>query len=83
MDKLKNKIMSHLESRYTLDPLPVPDDLKRACLIQTAHDYKRKGDLGLGAVKVGDGAINVLTKMDLLPEVKSILKQFRKIPSYR
>ena len=28
MDKLKNKIMSHLESRYTLDPLPVPDDLK-------------------------------------------------------
>jgi 15,16-dihydrobiliverdin:ferredoxin oxidoreductase len=28
MDKLKNKIISHLESRYTLDPLPVPDDLK-------------------------------------------------------
>ncbi len=28
MDNLKNKIMSHLESRYTLEPLPVPEDLK-------------------------------------------------------
>jgi hypothetical protein len=28
MDNLKNKIMAHLESRYTIEPLPVPDDLK-------------------------------------------------------
>jgi len=28
METLKNKIMAHLESRYTLDPLPVADDLK-------------------------------------------------------
>jgi len=28
LEKLKNKIMSHLESRYTLETLSVPDDLK-------------------------------------------------------
>lgn len=28
MDNLKNKILSKLESGYTLEPLPVPDDLK-------------------------------------------------------
>ncbi len=28
MENLKNKIMAHLEARYTLDPISVPDDLK-------------------------------------------------------
>lgn len=28
METLKNEILSHLESRYTLEPTPVPEDLK-------------------------------------------------------
>ncbi len=28
METLKNKILSHLESRYALEPIPVADDLR-------------------------------------------------------
>jgi hypothetical protein len=60
--------------------LQVPDDIKRACLIQSAHDYKRRDELGLSAIKMGDGSVNVQTKTELLPEVVSILKSYRARP---
>jgi hypothetical protein len=60
--------------------LAVPDDLKRACMIQSAHDYKRRDELGLSAVRMGDGSVNVQTKTELLPEVVSILKSYRARP---
>jgi hypothetical protein len=63
--------------------LNVPDDLKRACMIQSAHDYKRRDELGLSAVRMGDGSVNVQTKTELLPEVVSILKSYRARPADR
>jgi hypothetical protein len=71
---------------YTADSdgiLPVPDDIKRACLFQSGHDYKRKDEIGLSSVRMGDGSANVNTKMELLPEVVRILKSHRLYPSVR
>lgn len=53
--------------------LQVPKDLKRACLLQVAFEFGRRRDLGLRAVNVGDGSINVYEPARFLPEVREIL----------
>lgn len=60
--------------------LQVPDDLKRACLLQVAFDFRRREDIGLAAVSLPDGSVSTLRPAELLPEVKEILKAYRRRP---
>lgn len=55
-----------------------PDDLKRAALLQAAFDFRRRKDIGLSSVTMPDGSVAVESPASLLPEVKSILKAYRK-----
>jgi len=59
----------------------IPDSLKYACLLQVAFMFRRRRDIGLNSVSMPDGSINVQSPTDLLPEVKNILKSYRKTPS--
>lgn len=62
----------------TTQVLSVPDDLKRAALLQATFDFRRRKDIGLSSVTMPDGSVNVESPASLLPEVKSILKSYRK-----
>lgn len=57
--------------------LQVPDDLKRACLMQVAFDFRRRRDLGVSAISMPDGSLSVQNPTSLLPEVVRILKLYR------
>lgn len=61
--------------------LAVPDGLKYACILQTAFMFRRRKDIGLTSTSMPDGSINTMFASDLLPEVKNILKSFRKAPT--
>jgi hypothetical protein len=61
--------------------LGVPDDVSFACLLQTAFVFRRRKDIGLSSVSMPDGAINTIFAADLLPEVKKILLNYRKVPT--
>lgn len=63
----------------TLDVLAVPDDLKRACLMQAAFEYRRRRDIGLKSVGMSGGNITVNDPVALLPEVKAVLDSYRVI----
>ncbi len=60
--------------------LAVPDDLARACLMQVMFDFRRRNDLGLSSVSMPDGSVSVAQgPSGLLPEVRYILKSFRRL----
>lgn len=61
--------------------LVVPDSIAFACVLQTAFTFRRRRDIGLSSTSMPDGSINTMYAADLLPEVKQILKQYRKIPT--
>lgn len=63
--------------------LSAPDDLKRACLFQCNYEYRRRKDMGQTVVSGPQGSTHVANPADLLPEVKNILKSYRKPPSGR
>lgn len=63
-----------------LGVLEVPDDLKHACKLQIAFEFRRRKDLGLASVSMPDGSISVHQPADLLPNVKKILESYRRIP---
>lgn len=63
--------------------LAVPDGLKYACVLQTAFMFRRRKDIGLTSTSMPDGSINTMFAADLLPEVKNILKSYRKAPTDR
>ena len=67
----------------TTSVVAVPDDLKRACYMQCAFDFKRRKDLGLNSVTMPDGSVSVESPAELLPEVKAIIKSQRKFPGIR
>jgi hypothetical protein len=60
--------------------LAVPDDLKRACFLQVAFDFKRRKDLGLSSISMPDGSMSVYQPARFLPEVTAILNSFRRMP---
>lgn len=55
----------------------VPQDFQRACMKQTAFEFKRRRDIGMTSVSAPDGNINVFSPADLLPEVRLILDSHR------
>lgn len=57
--------------------LQVPDDLKRACLMQSAFEFKRRKDLGISSLSMPDGSIAMTSSAALLPEVVRIIKLYR------
>ena len=62
--------------------LAVPDDLKYACILQAAADFRNRDNLGLRTLNLPDGSIGI-TMNDLIPSVRQILRQNRLIPSGR
>jgi len=56
--------------------LAVPDDLARACIMQSVYDFRRRNDLGLSSVSMPDGSISVAQgPSGLLSEVRYILNE--------
>ena len=61
-------------TEYVLD---VPDDLKRACLMQAVFEFRRRRDLGLLSVTTPDGSISKNTAAELLPDVKKSIMEYK------
>jgi hypothetical protein len=59
--------------------LAVPDAVSYACLLQVAFMFRTKKSIGLSSVTTPDGSIQALNPTELLPEVKSILMEHRKM----
>lgn len=60
--------------------LEVPDDMARACLMQVVFEFKNRDSLGYSSVSMPDGSVAVYRPAELLPEVKAICRQYRRIP---
>ena len=58
----------------------VDDAIVEAAMIQTAFIYQRRLRLGTSSVAGGDGSVQTLTEVDLLPEVRKALMPFRRNP---
>lgn len=65
------------------DVLNVPDDLKRACLLQSVFEFRRRRDIGLTSISTPDGSISKSITGTLLTEVSDILKSYRNKASTR
>jgi len=61
--------------------IQVPDALQRACILQTAFEFRRRNDVGITSVSMPDGSITVDSPTELLPEVRRILRQYRRYPN--
>lgn len=59
--------------------LMVPDDIRKACLYQTAYEFRRRHELGATSITMPDGSMQI-QPVSLLPEVKSILQHHRRQP---
>ncbi len=66
---------------YTADT--VPADLQYVCMKQIAFVFRRRKDVGISSVSLPDGSISVNAPDDLLPEVKQILKSYKRSPGIR
>lgn len=61
--------------------LNIPGDIKLATYLQCSYMFKRRNDLGLTSVSVSGGfSIGKMPAMALLPDVKSMLKNHRRVP---
>ena len=58
----------------------VPGDIQLAVIMQTAFVFRRRKDIGLTSISMPDGSISVNAPTELLPEVKAVLKSYRKTP---
>jgi hypothetical protein len=56
----------------------LPDDLREAAIEQAVFLFQRKDDMGLVAVSGVGGSINKQVDMNLLPQVRQILDNYRK-----
>jgi len=56
----------------------LPADLREAAIEQSCFIFKRKDDIGLSAVSFDGGSINKSSPMKLLPQVESILANYRR-----
>lgn len=57
----------------------LPADLREAAILQSAFLFKRKDDIGLSSVSYDGGSISKFSALDLLPLVKDILGNYRKL----
>ena len=62
--------------------LDVPDDMRLAAYMQCSYMYKRRNDLGLTSINIGGGGFSIakMPAVELLPDVKAILRNFRRVP---
>lgn len=67
-------------SDATSDVLKVPDDIKYACILQVAADFRNRDNLGLQSINLPNGSMAIAAN-ELLPSVKQILKQYRLSPN--
>jgi len=58
----------------------VPNEIQYATILQTALIFKRRAQIGSNNLSLPDGSISTMVTESLLPEVKSILKGFRRTP---
>ena len=65
------------------DVLNVPNDLQRACLIQTSFEFRSRKDLGAITISTPDGSTSKGSTGTLLNEVQEIIKSYRNNPSTR
>jgi len=65
--------------------LNVPDDLKGACRMQAAYQFKRKRSIGMSGVTMPDGSVSYQGRSGsgdpdkLLTEVENILKSYKRL----
>jgi len=57
----------------------LPDEIREAAIMQASFTYKRKDDIGLSAVSFGGTGIQKFSAIDLLPQVKEVLKTYRRL----
>jgi hypothetical protein len=57
----------------------LPADLREAAIEQVSFIFKRRDDIGLSSNSFQGGSINVFASMDLLPMVKQILENYRRL----
>jgi len=58
-----------------------PVDLIHACTLQSIFQYRKRDSLGTTSITTPDGSITTsITVPNLLPEVKAILKSYRRSP---
>lgn len=67
---------------YT-NTLAVPQDIQMATIMQVAFVFRRRKDIGLSSIQMPDGSLSVNAPTELLPEVKAVLKSYRKTPGMR
>jgi len=65
------------------DSESIPDDLQYAVMKQVAFVFRRRKDVGVSSVSLPDGSLAVNSPDDLLPEVRHILRNYRKTPGMR
>ena len=61
----------------------IPSDLQYAAMLQVAFMFRRRKDLGVSSISLPDGSMSVNNPADLLPEVKHIIRSYRKTPGPR
>lgn len=57
----------------------MPNDLREAAIEQACFIFKRMDDIGLSGVSIEGGSMSKFTAMDLLPMVKKILDNYRRV----
>ena len=57
----------------------MPADLREAAIEQATFIFKRKDDIGLAGVSAEGGSISKFSSMDLLPMVKNVLNDYRRL----
>jgi len=57
----------------------IPGDLREVAIEQASFVFKRKDDIGLTAVSFDGGSISKFAAIKLLPQVETILKNYRRI----
>lgn len=61
----------------------IPADIQMATIMQVAFVFRRRKDIGLASISMPDGSISVNAPTELLPEVKAVLKSYRKTPGMK
>jgi len=58
--------------------ISLPAEIREAGIQQASLIYKRRDDIGLSAVGFEGGSMNKFAALKLLPDVESVLKQYRR-----
>lgn len=58
----------------------LPEDMQLGVVMQTAFIFKSKKNIGISSISLPDGSMSMNTPLQLLPEVKDILRPYRRLP---